>query len=167
MERSQGSKGGPWPGCSRLQEPSPDSPRLCSVATSPPAGTPPPFATADQLINEEATELAAMPVLAKPSTGSAAAMSPGGRGGRWVRDAGCRARPHLPTLPSLQTYRLRWPCRSPCPRSSSRCFPLSVFFRLEGEWTKSSGEQGPLFGARSSRPPGQVGPPSSHFGAPQ
>lgn len=61
--------------------PDPDSPRLCSVATSPPAGTPPPFATADQLISEAATELAAMPAPVKPSAGSPAAKSPGGRRG--------------------------------------------------------------------------------------
>lgn len=104
------------------------------MATSPPAGTPPPFATADQLISEAATELAAMPVLVKPSAGSAVAMSPGGRGSSEGRQP--LGPPHLSGLPALQTHLLRRPCRSACPRTQSH-------FLLEGEWTMSNGEQGP------------------------
>lgn len=127
--------------------PAAHSPRLCRVATSPPAGTPPPFATADMLISEAATELAAMPVLVKPSAGSPAARSPGGRGGdEQAPAAGARAPPPFPSfaLSGRTSSDRHVGQRAPEPGASAFrafFFPLSFAYR---EGTKWSGERGSL-----------------------
>lgn len=130
------------------------SPRLCSTATSPPAGTPPPFATAEQLINQAATELAAMPVLVKPRTGSPAARSPGGRGGGEGAPAA--------GAPTFRSFPPSGPTSSdshvgqgaPDPGAAvlrALFFCLSSFAYREGtEW---NAEQGSLYCAWCSAPP--------------